>query len=147
MTTDNLKTVKNTKRSRKLVCFHTRNYWTSKIFKSWQLIISKQPNHPTFTLLSTEMHLIKNKNKAFILINLHYPSIALGCPSNISNTFPAEIEALLRFASRKSTDGSKGKGFLWIPKCLTRRLSSNIICKEIVASNIRRHFNWKHKCK
>lgn len=42
----------------------------------------------------------------------YYPSLKMGRPSNISTIFPAEREALLRFASRKRREGSRGNGFL-----------------------------------
>jgi hypothetical protein len=39
------------------------------------------------------------------------PSVKLGRPSNISGIFPVEREALLLLATRRRTDGSRGKAF------------------------------------
>lgn len=63
---------------------------------------------------------IKRKKKDFkthVARLLHVTNLSY--PSNISNIFPALREALRRLASRRSAEGSRGKGFLWMPKCLT----------------------------
>jgi len=52
--------------------------------------------------------------------------------SNISDTLPAESEALRLLASRRRTVGSRGRGFLWIPKCLVLEVVWRISYKYII---------------